>query len=65
MIGRADEMRFEIEVHGDGVQVWTINWKGGAGLAAEFYKSQTFHEIAQEIYDLLAISGHEVKFKEG
>jgi hypothetical protein len=57
--------KFEIEVYYDTVHVWATNWKGGSGLAAEFNKSQTLQEIAQEIYDLLAISGHEVKFKEG
>jgi hypothetical protein len=57
--------RYEIEVFYDTVHVWATNWKGRCTLAAEFNKSQTLQEIAQEIYDLLAMSGHEVKFKEG
>jgi hypothetical protein len=57
--------KFEIEAHSEGVHVWATNWKGGHGLVAEFNKSQTLQEMAQELYDLLAMSGHEVKFKEG
>jgi hypothetical protein len=57
--------KFEIEVHGDGVQVWATNWKGGSGLAADIRTDMTRKEIAQELYDLLAMSGREVKFKEG
>lgn len=57
--------KFEIEVYYDEVQVWAINWKGNKGFVGAFHKSQTLNEIAQEIYDLLAMSGHAVKFKEG
>jgi hypothetical protein len=55
--------KFEIEVHDEGVEVWAINWKGGAGLAADIRDDMTRQEIAQEIYDLLAMSGLVVKFK--
>lgn len=55
--------KYEIEVFYDTVHVWAQNWKGGHGLVAEFNKSQTLQEIAQELYDLLAFGGHEVKFK--
>jgi hypothetical protein len=57
--------KFEIEVHEEGVHVWATNWKGGHGLAGDIMTVMTPQEIAQEIYDLLAMSGHEVKFKEG
>ena len=57
--------KFEVEVHDEGVHVWGTNWKGGTGLVADIMTVMTPQEIAQEIYDLLAMSGHEVKFKEG
>ena len=57
--------KFEIEVHDDGVHVWATNWKGGSGLAADIRTDMTRAEIAQELYDLIAFTGHEVKFKEG
>jgi hypothetical protein len=57
--------KFEIEAHPEGVHVWATNWKGGHGLAAEIMTIMTPQEIAQEVYDLIAISGHDVKFKEG
>lgn len=57
--------KFEIEVHDDGVHVWATNWKGGSGLAADIRTDMTRAEIAQELYDLIAMAGHEVKFKEG
>jgi hypothetical protein len=57
--------KYEIEVHSKGVHVWAQNWKGGSGLVAEFDKTQTLQELAQELYELLAAGGNEVKFKEG
>lgn len=56
--------KFEIEVHDEGVHVWATNWKGGSGLAAEFSHECTLQDIAEEVYDLLAMAGHEVMFKE-
>jgi hypothetical protein len=55
--------KFEIEVHSEGVHVWAQNWKGGTGLVAEFHNGQSWEEVAQELYDLLAMAGHEVRFK--
>lgn len=57
--------KFEVEVHEDGVQVWAVNCYDRRGLAADIMTVMTPQEVAQEIYDLLAMSGHEVKFKEG
>jgi hypothetical protein len=56
--------KFEIEVHAEGVHVWVTNWKGVFGLGADIMTVMTPQEIAQEIYNLLAMSGHEVKFEE-
>lgn len=56
--------KFEIDVHYDGITVWAINWKGGAGVVAEFDDGMTKRQIAQELYELLASGGNEVRFKE-
>lgn len=61
--GRVND-KFEIEDSDDGVLIWAQNWKGGNGLVAEFHNGQSWEEVAQELYDLLAMAGHEVKFKE-
>lgn len=56
--------KFEIEVHDDGVHVWATNWRRGSCLVAEFHNNQDWKEAAQELYELIAFTGHEVKFKE-
>lgn len=56
--------KYEIEVHSSGIHVWGQNWKGGHGLVAEFDKTQTLQELAQELYELIASAGHEVRFVE-
>ena len=55
--------KYEIEIYDEGVHVWGTNWRGSA-LAADITMDMTRKQIAQEIYDLLAISGHEVRFRE-
>lgn len=56
--------KFEIETNSEQVLVWMRNWKGGSGVAAEFNIGATSEEIAQEVYELLAAAGMEVKFVE-
>jgi hypothetical protein len=57
--------KFEIEVHSEGVHVWVTKWNGVLGLAADIMTVMTPQEIAQEIYELIARNGFDVKFKEG
>lgn len=54
---------FEIDVHYGGITVWATNWKGRRTVAAYFDDGITKHELAQELYELLAASGNEVKFR--
>lgn len=57
--------KYEIEVHSDGVHVWATNWKGGKGFVGDFNLWMTKGELAQELYELLAAGGNEVRYREG
>lgn len=58
------EDKFEIEIHEDSILVFAENGKGRSVLLAEFNPDMSLDQLAMELYELLALAGHPVKFVE-